>query len=94
MLVLRCNQVVEPRHHTEIAKFWEMTGPAIYSGDLDGNDATAADPAWQPLIETPMHPEYRARIAPSRRRSPPSCRPSSVASRRVGSPRRSSADDR
>jgi len=31
---------------------------AIRNGDIDGNDATAADLAWQPFVETPMHPEY------------------------------------
>jgi hypothetical protein len=31
---------------------------AIRDGDLDGNDATAADFGWLPLIDTPMHPEY------------------------------------
>ena len=31
---------------------------AIKSGDLDGNESTAADAAWAPLIATPPHPEY------------------------------------
>jgi len=31
---------------------------AIRNGDVDGNDATARDPSWTPLIDTPMHPEY------------------------------------
>jgi PAP2 superfamily len=31
---------------------------AIRNGDNDGNDATDGDPMWQPLIETPLHPEY------------------------------------
>ena len=31
---------------------------AIRNGASDGNDATAADPAWEPLIATPNHPEY------------------------------------
>jgi hypothetical protein len=96
---------------TAVARFWEMTGPAIYfplvrsvtaaagrdvtqnarllamagqalddagiavfdgkyhhsfwrpitairNGDLDGNDGTELEVGWQPLIETPMHPEY------------------------------------
>jgi len=96
---------------TEIARFWELTGPATYNplaqqlsaakrldvmenarlfalvgmatadaliavfdtkyaynfwrpvtairnGDTDGNDATERDPTWEPLIPTPMHPEY------------------------------------
>lgn len=25
---------------------------------MDSNDATECDPAWKPLIPTPMHPEY------------------------------------
>jgi len=31
---------------------------AIRNGDIDGNDATEIDPAWEPFIPTPMHPEY------------------------------------
>jgi len=31
---------------------------AIRNGDIDGNQATTADPGWLPLIDTPMHPEY------------------------------------
>ena len=31
---------------------------AIRTGDIDGNDATALDPAWLPFVDTPMHPEY------------------------------------
>jgi hypothetical protein len=31
---------------------------AIRDGDIDGNDATAADLGWTPLLETPLHPEY------------------------------------
>ena len=31
---------------------------AIRNGDVDGNDATARDAEWMPLIDTPMHPEY------------------------------------
>ncbi|MBV8034205.1 vanadium-dependent haloperoxidase [Roseateles sp.] len=33
---------------------------AINLGDTDGNDATAADAAWTPLLPTPPHPEYPA----------------------------------
>jgi hypothetical protein len=32
--------------------------PAIVNGDLDGNRATAGDPAWRPLVPTPPHPDY------------------------------------
>ena len=37
--------------------FWRPI-TAIQNGDLDGNDQTVADPAWQPLILTHQHPEY------------------------------------
>jgi hypothetical protein len=37
--------------------FWRPI-TAIPVGDTDGNDDTAADPAWKPLIATPNHPEY------------------------------------
>ena len=37
--------------------FWRPT-TAIRNGDIDGNDATARDPSWAPLIDAPMHPEY------------------------------------
>jgi hypothetical protein len=40
-------------HHA----FWRPV-TAIRNGDMDGNDATERDPAWAPLIDTPMHPEY------------------------------------
>jgi hypothetical protein len=31
---------------------------AIRNGDLDGNDTTSRDAGWEPLIDTPLHPEY------------------------------------
>ncbi len=31
---------------------------AIQLADTDGNPATAADPAWEPLVPTPPYPEY------------------------------------
>jgi hypothetical protein len=37
--------------------FWRPV-TAIRNADIDGNDATALDPAWVPLIDTPLHPEY------------------------------------
>ena len=37
--------------------FWRPV-TAIRNGELDGNAATAPDPQWLPLIDTPMHPEY------------------------------------
>lgn len=37
--------------------FWRPV-TAIRNGDIDGNDATERDAGWEPLIATPMHPEY------------------------------------
>lgn len=37
--------------------FWRPV-TAIRLGDQDGNPATAVDPDWQPLINTPNFPEY------------------------------------
>lgn len=31
---------------------------AIRRADLDGNPATRADPHWEPLLDTPSHPDY------------------------------------
>jgi hypothetical protein len=31
---------------------------AIQNADIDGNDATIADPSWLPLLTTPCHQEY------------------------------------
>jgi hypothetical protein len=37
--------------------FWRPVN-AIRTADADGNDATAPDPAWVPLLTTPNQPEY------------------------------------
>ena len=37
--------------------FWRPV-TAIRNGELDGNAATAPDNGWEPLINTPNHPEY------------------------------------
>ncbi len=37
--------------------FWRPL-TAIRDGDLDQNEATAPDRGWEPLVETPLHPEY------------------------------------
>ena len=37
--------------------FWRPV-TAIRNGDLSGNGAIERDPAWEPFIPTPMHPEY------------------------------------
>jgi hypothetical protein len=38
-------------------RFWRPA-TAIRNGDLDGNERTERDAAWQPLVDAPMHPEY------------------------------------
>lgn len=38
-------------------QFWRPI-TAIRNGDRDGNDATERQADWQPLLKTPMHPEY------------------------------------
>ena len=37
--------------------FWRPI-TAIRNGDIDGNDATDRDASWEPLLETPLFPEY------------------------------------
>jgi hypothetical protein len=37
--------------------FWRPI-TAIRNGDTDGNDATEREATWQPIDNTPMHPEY------------------------------------
>jgi PAP2 superfamily len=37
--------------------FWRPV-TAIRNGDLGGNGATARDAGWEPLVDTPLHPEY------------------------------------
>jgi len=37
--------------------FWRPI-TAIRNGAIDGNDGTTAVPGWEPLLRTPMHPEY------------------------------------
>jgi hypothetical protein len=37
--------------------FWRPI-TAIRNGDIDGNEATVRDPSWEPLVDTPLHPEY------------------------------------
>jgi len=37
--------------------FWRPI-TAIRNGDIDGNDATSRDAGWEPVIDTPLHPEY------------------------------------
>ncbi|HWW94151.1 MAG TPA: vanadium-dependent haloperoxidase [Vicinamibacteria bacterium] len=46
--------VFDAKYHYQ---FWRPI-TAIRNGDLDGNDATAPDATWEPLIDTPLHPEY------------------------------------
>jgi PAP2 superfamily len=37
--------------------FWRPI-TAIRNGDTDGNAATDREATWQPIADTPMHPEY------------------------------------
>jgi hypothetical protein len=37
--------------------FWRPI-TAIRNGDIDGNNGTEREAQWQPLIDTPLHPEY------------------------------------
>jgi hypothetical protein len=37
--------------------FWRPL-TAIRNAEIDQNSQTSSEPNWQPLIETPMHPEY------------------------------------
>jgi hypothetical protein len=37
--------------------FWRPI-TAIRNGDIDGNPATDREATWQPVLTTPMHPEY------------------------------------
>ena len=46
--------VFEAKYHYH---FWRPV-TAIRNADLSQNAATPRDPAWQPLGDTPMHPEY------------------------------------
>lgn len=46
--------VFDAKYHYE---FWRPI-TAIRNGDIDGNPATALDATWQPVDNTPMHPEY------------------------------------
>lgn len=46
--------VFDAKYHYE---FWRP-GTAIRNADLDNNPATERDATWQPLDNTPMHPEY------------------------------------
>jgi hypothetical protein len=46
--------VFDAKYHYE---FWRPI-TAIRNGDIDDNPATEVDPTWQPIADTPMHPEY------------------------------------
>lgn len=46
--------VLDAKYHYE---FWRPI-TAIRNGDIDENPATEADPTWQPIADTLMHPEY------------------------------------
>ena len=46
--------VFDAKYHYE---FWRPI-TAIRNGDISGNPATERDGTWQPIDNTPMHPEY------------------------------------
>jgi len=46
--------VFDAKYHYD---FWRPI-TAIRNGDIDDNAATEFDPTWQPIDNTPMHPEY------------------------------------
>jgi hypothetical protein len=46
--------VFDAKYHYE---FWRPI-TAIRNGDTDDNPATELDATWQPIADTPMHPEY------------------------------------
>jgi hypothetical protein len=46
--------VLDAKYHYN---FWRPI-TAIRNGDIDGNPATDRETTWQPIADTPMHPEY------------------------------------
>ena len=46
--------VLDAKYHYN---FWRPI-TAIRNGDIDGNPATDREATWQPIADTPMHPEY------------------------------------
>jgi PAP2 superfamily len=46
--------VFDAKYHYD---FWRPI-TAIRNGDIDGNPATEREPTWQPIDNTPTHPEY------------------------------------
>jgi PAP2 superfamily len=46
--------VLDAKYHYN---FWRPI-TAIRNGDIDGNAATDREATWQPIADTPMHPEY------------------------------------
>lgn len=46
--------VFDAKYHYQ---FWRPA-TAIRNGDIDGNDVTARDATWTPLIDAPLHPEF------------------------------------
>src|SRR6266849_3279079 len=47
--------VLDAKYHYN---FWRPI-TAIRNGDIDGNPATDREATWQPIANTPMHPEYQ-----------------------------------
>lgn len=49
-----CITIWDTKYHYNL---WRPV-TAIRRADEDGNDATTADPKWEPLLKTPPHPDY------------------------------------
>lgn len=54
---------------------------AIRAGDMDGNNATATDPAWETFLNTPPIPDYPSTHSVSGVRPPPCSRASLAATK-------------
>jgi len=54
LLSVRLIAVLDAKYHYN---FWRPI-TAIRNGDIDGNSGTDRSATWQPIANTPMHPEY------------------------------------
>src|SRR4029079_13740098 len=55
--VARADSLIAVFDATYHYDFWRPI-TAIRHGDNDGNPATERDATWQPIADTPLHPEY------------------------------------
>jgi len=56
-LAIECGRIAvfDAKYHYN---FWRPI-TAIRNGDIDDNPATDREATWQPIDNTPMHPEYQ-----------------------------------